>query len=85
MTKGTENKCSKSKIAAKILAAVSVLLILVSFFTPPRFVIDSSVFVATGELLAWGSLFFAWDATERGIDAKFKHKGTELELNNPDK
>lgn len=68
-----------------VLAVISAMLIIVSFFTPPRFIIDSSVFAAVGELFAWGALFYAWDSTERGIDAKIRHGNTEVEINNPDK
>lgn len=36
---------------------ISALLIITSFFTPPMWVIDSSVIAAVGELFAFGTLF----------------------------
>ena len=81
----TKSSCTKLKIVAIALAAIAVTLGVVSFFTPPQWVIDGSVIAFAGEIFAFASLFYAWEATDRGIDAKIKHKDTEIELNNPDK
>lgn len=78
-------KCTRLKMVAIILAAIAVALLVVSFFTPPKWYIDGSVIAAVGEIFAFVSLFYAWEATDRGIDAKIKHGQTEIELNNPDK
>lgn len=80
-----ENKCTRFKIVAIILAAIAVSLGIVSFFMPPKGVIDRSVIAFAGEIFAFVSLFFAWESVEHGIDAKNKHGQTEIELNNPDK
>ena len=87
MTKAEENKvaCTRAKILAASLAAVSALLIVGSFFVPPMGFIDPSIMAAVGELLAWGALFMAWEAIDRGIDAKWVHGNNSIELNNPDK
>ena len=79
--------CTALKKVAVILAAAAVLLGLVSFIMPPRGMIDSSVIAFAGEVFAFAfaSLFFAWEAVDRGIDAKITHGGTEIDLNNPDK
>ena len=79
------NKCTRLKIVAIILAAIAVVLGIVSFVMPPHGTIDASVIAFAGELFAFASLFFAWESVERGIDAKVKHGQTEIELNNPDK
>lgn len=81
----TRKACTALKKVAGALAAIAVALLLVSFFTPPKWVIDGSVIAAVGEIFAFASLFYAWEATDKGIDAKIKHNGTEIELNNPDK
>lgn len=80
-----KKSCTALKKIAVILAAVAVLLGLVSFIMPPRGTIDSSVIAFAGEVFAFASLFFAWEAVDRGIDAKITHGGTEIDLNNPDK
>ena len=77
--------CTRAKRLAAVLAAISALLIVGSFFVPPMGFIDPSVMAAVGELLAWGALFMAWEAIDRGIDAKWTHGDSSLELNNPDK
>lgn len=78
-------RCSMLKKVAIILAATAVTLLVVSFFTPPKWYIDSSVIAAVGEIFAFTSLFFAWEATEKGLDAKISHGETEIELKNSDK
>ena len=77
-------KCTRAKIFSHILAGISALLIIGSFFVPPIGFIDPSVMAAVGEMLAWGALFMAWEAIDRGIDAKWTHGNSSVELNNPD-
>lgn len=83
-TKANRKSCTRLKIVAIILAAIAVGLIIVSFFTPPMFIIDGSVIAAVGEIFAFVSLFFAWESVDRGLDAKFEHKGMKIEIENPD-
>lgn len=78
-------KCTRFKIVAIILAAIAVSLGIVSFFIPPKGVIDGSVIAFAGEIFAFVSLFFAWESVEHGIDAKITHKGTEIDIKNHDK
>lgn len=87
MNKEMDDKksCTALKKVAVILAACAVLLGIASFLTPPRWIIDASVIAFAGEIFAFASLFFAWEAVDRGIDAKITHGGTEIDLNNPDK
>lgn len=77
--------CTRLKIIAAILAAVAVVLIVVSFFVPPLGIIDGSVLAAIGELFAFASLFMIWESVDRGMDAKITHGGTKIELSNDDK
>ena len=67
------------------MAAVAVVLIVVSFFVPPRGVGDGSVLAAVGELFAFASLFMIWESIDRGMDAKITHGDTKIELSNDDK
>ena len=80
-----KNVCTRLKIIAAILAAVAVVLIVVSFFVPPLGIIDGSVLAAIGELFAFASLFMIWESVDRGMDAKITHGGTKIELSNDDK
>lgn len=76
--------CTKLKMVAMVLTIVSVGLIIGSFFVPPQGVIDGSVLAAVGELFAFAALFMAWEAIDRGVDAKVTHGNTTIELNNDD-
>lgn len=84
MEETQKKKCTWQKKVAIAITAIAVLMGLISFMTPPPWTIDSSVIAFNGEVFAFDMLFMAWDAIERGIDAKIVHKGTELDLKNPD-
>jgi len=60
---------------------VSVGLIVGGFFTPPQGVIDGSVLTATGELLLFPTLLYAFRALELGYKVKFQHGDTSIEVN----
>ena len=74
--------CTKLKMAAVAMAVVAVGLIIGSFFVPPHGVIDGSVLAAVGELFGFAALFMAWEALDKGLDAKITHGNTTIELNN---
>ena len=76
--------CTKLKMVAMVLTIVSVGLIIGSFFVPPQGVIDGSILAAVGELFAFAALFMAWEAIDRGVDAKVTHGNTTIELSNDD-
>lgn len=85
MSKEDAKKISKRIKLSSILAVASIVLLFAGFVTPPLGIIDGSVIMAVGEIAGIIALLVAADAVERGIDAKIKHKDTEVELNNPDK
>lgn len=78
-------RCTRYKIVAVVLAIIAVGLLIGSFFMPPQGKIDGSVLSAVGEIIGIIAIFFAWEAVDRGIDAKVTHGNTTIELNNPDK
>lgn len=67
------------------MAIIAVGLLIGSFFMPPQGKIDGSVLSAVGEIIGIIAIFFAWEAVDRGIDAKVTHGNTTIELNNPNK
>lgn len=75
-------KCLMGDIWFHIFASLSIFLIITSFFIPPTGVIDSSVFVATGELFAFAALWEVHIAIKKGVDAKIQHNNTTIEINN---
>lgn len=53
-----------------ICLLVSVFLLVTSFFTPPKWIIDATVLAATGELFGFAALGEIVAAIERGQTAK---------------
>lgn len=71
-----------TRIAIYILTAISVALLIVSFFVPPTGVIDGSVLAAVGEMFGFSSLLTGLFAMEKGVDMKVTHGNTIIETNN---
>lgn len=67
-----------------IFSFISIALILTSFFIPPTGIIDSSVFMAVGELFLFAALWELHIAIKKGMDAKITKDDITLEINNPD-
>lgn len=72
------------KMSFWVCLLVSIFLIIFSFFTPPKFIIDSSVILASGELWAFAALGVAVHAVGKGSDVSIKKNDVEVTLNNPD-
>ena len=75
---------TKHNIAFWICLGISIVLIIGGAVTPPPFVIDASIFIATGELFAFASLGAVYKALDKGVDAKIEHGETKITLNNDD-
>ena len=67
-----------------VLMGVSIAMGIIAFFTPPRYDIPKSVLSFISLMLAFAALWTVFVALKKGIDARFTHKDTSLELNNPD-
>ena len=72
------------KITFYICLFVSIFLLVFSFFTPPKFIIDKSVIIACSELWAFAALGVAIYGVHRGSDIHVKRGETEVSLNVPD-
>ena len=59
---------------------VSVGLIVGGFFVPPMGIIDGSVLTATGELLLFPTLLYAFRALELGYKVRFQKGETSIEV-----
>lgn len=75
-------KFNHCKVTAIVLTVVAVLLMVAGFFVPPMGVIDGSVLTASGIMLGFAALFFAWHAVDKGMDAKVTHGSTSIEISN---
>jgi len=69
-----------SRFTFVICFFVSVGLIIGGFFVPPMGVIDGSVLTATGELLLFPTLLYAYRALELGYKVKFQKGETSIEV-----
>ena len=72
------------RISFYICMFVSIFLLVFSFFTPPKFIIDQSVIIACSELWAFAALGVAVHAVHRGSDIHLKRGETEMTVNVPD-
>ena len=72
------------KITFYICLFVSIFLLVFSFFTPPKFIIDKSVIIACSELWAFAALGVAIYGVHRGSDIHVKRGETEMTVNVPD-
>lgn len=75
---------NRIKVFTIVLGAIAAALIVAGFCVPPTGVIDGSVFIGVGEIIGIIDSFLIWEALDRGIDAKFQHGNTTIEINNPD-
>lgn len=83
MEKLTKMQISKfSVIVAAVLTAVSVCLLILSFFTPPVGEINSSVLQGVSLILAFSVVWVVIIGIFRGSDVKLTHGQTNIEINN---
>lgn len=68
-----------------ICLIVSIGLIITSFLTPPKWIIDASVLAATGELFGFAALAEVVAAIERGKNAKITKGNTSITIGDDNK
>ena len=61
---------------------ISVVLLIVAFFTPPPFRIDESVLKAVGLMGIFSTIYKISDWIKLGLDIKFKKGDFELNIEN---
>lgn len=77
-TKNSVKDCILHNLYFKVFSLVAIGLIVTSFFIPPVAVIDSSVFVAVGELFGFAALGTVVKAMDKGLDAQVQHNNTTI-------
>lgn len=65
---------------AIFLSIVSAGLIIAGIIIPPPGELHPSVIQGVGLLTVLVAIFFAWDATVRGLNAKFEHGKTKVSV-----
>lgn len=72
------------KVSFWICLTISMTLIITSFVTPPMWIIDNSVLMASGELWGFAALGVAIHAISRGSDVTVQKGDTQITMTNPD-
>lgn len=70
----------KSNLFFWLFSSIGLLLIIIAFFIPPAAYIDKSVLYAVAEINGFIALGAVIKAVDKGVDATFKHNGTELDI-----
>lgn len=66
--------------AAIFLSAVAAAMFIAGIIIPPPGEIHPSVIQGIGLMIVLVAIFFAWDATVRGLSAKFEHGNTKVSI-----
>lgn len=77
----TFKKCVLHNIYFSVLALISIILIVVSFFLPPQGVIDPTVMAGVGELFAWAALGTVLHAIDKDKTISLSHGETTITVN----
>lgn len=67
-----------------ILTILAAFLLIGAAFTPPLFVIDSSIIAAVGEVCGLGALWAVVKAIDKGTNTTLKHNNTEITIGDKD-
>lgn len=67
-----------------ILTLLAAFLLIGAAFTPPLFVIHSSIIAAVGEICGLGALWCVVKAIDKGTNTTLKHNNTEITIENKD-
>ena len=84
----TKRVSISTTVALWICLGMTIGMFVVSFFIPPKGVIDPSVFKAAGFMFAFATLFEVREAIREGLGVKLTHGDTTVEvhdLDGPDK
>lgn len=61
-----------------VFASAAIILLMVSFLLPPQGEIHPSVLQGVAELFAFSALGALFKGMDKGLDARVKHRNTEL-------
>ena len=81
----TKRVSTSTTIAFWICLGMTILMFAVSFFIPPKGVIDGSIFKAAGFLFGFATLFEAREAIREGLGVRLTHGDTTIEIRDTDR
>lgn len=80
----TKRVSISTTIALWVCLGMTIAMFVVSFFIPPKGVIDPSIFKAAGFLFAFATLFELREAIREGMGVKLTHGETTIEVSDMD-
>lgn len=80
----TKRVSISTTIALWVCLSMTIALFIASFVTPPKWVIDQSIFKAAGFLFAFATLFEVREAIREGLGVKLTHGDTTVEIHDLD-
>lgn len=80
----TKRVSTSTTIALWVCLSMAIGLFIVSFFIPPKGVIDASVFKAAAYLFGFATLFELREAIREGMGIKLTHGDTTIEVHDLD-
>lgn len=80
----TKRVSISTTIALWVCLGMTIAMFVVSFFIPPKGVIDPSIFKAAGFLFAFATLFELREAIREGMGVKLTHGETTVEISDMD-
>ena len=81
----TKRVSTSTTIALWVCLGMTILMFAVSFFIPPKGVIDGSIFKAAGFLFGFASLFEVREAIREGLGVRLTHGDTTIEIRDTDR
>ena len=81
----TKRVSTSTTIALWVCLGMTILMFAVSFFIPPKGVIDGSIFKAAGFLFGFATLFEVREAIREGLGVKLTHGDTTIEIRDTDR
>jgi len=80
----TKRVSVSTTIALWVCLSMTIALFIASFVTPPKWVIDQSIFKAAGYLFGFATLFEVREAIREGLGVKLTHGETTVEIHDMD-
>lgn len=80
----TQRVSVSTTIALWICLTMTIAMFVISFFIPPKGVIDASIFKAAGFLFGFATLFEIREAVREGMGVKLTHGDTTVEIQDLD-
>lgn len=81
----TKRVSTSTTIALWVCLGMTILMFAVSFFIPPKGVIDGSLFKAAGFLFGFATLFEVREAIREGLGVRLTHGDTTIEIRDTDR